>query len=128
MSWIFSILLLASCAKQDASLSSERTLITAAHLGEIEGYTCVWSDPDTDYAIYVAEDYIATSLKVGDKVSLAHTTGKVDTVSNEEFSVVVDDIAKIVPGVSGTPVCLEDVPVGFISGWNGSGALRCIFY
>lgn len=103
-------------------------MVTAAHLGEIEGYTCVWIDPDTDYAIYVVNDYAASSLKEGDSVTLVQTTGTVTSVLEKEFTVVVDNVAKIVPGVSGEPVYLDGVPVGFISGWNGSGALRCIFY
>ena len=98
--------------------ASSRTLVTAAHLGDIDGYEQVYVDEETDFAIYVKE---------GDVVSLAGTTGIVDSVSDKEFSVVVDDISKIVPGVSGEPVFINNTPVGFISGWS-SGSLRCIFY
>ena len=107
---------------------TQRTLVTAAHLGEIDGYTQVYVDEDTDFAIYVKEDYIAEGLSLSDVVSLAGTTGTVSSVSWQEFSVVVDDISKIVPGVSGEPVCLNNTPIGFISGWDGHGSLRCIFY
>lgn len=115
--------------KQKPSIPvSSRTLVTAAHLGDIDGYECVFVDKDTDYAIYVQENYIAHGLSVGDVVSLVGTTGTVDSVSEAEFSVVVDNVSKIVPGVSGEPVYSNSVPVGFISGWNGQGAIRCIFY
>ena len=107
---------------------SSRTLVTAAHLGDIDGYECVFVDEETDYAIYVQENYIANGLSVGDVVSLAGTTGTVGSVSEAEFSVVVDNVSKIVPGVSGEPVCFDSTPVGFISGWDGQGAIRCIFY
>ena len=85
-------------------------------------------DEETDYALYVQENYIASGLSVGDVVSLAGTTGTVGSVSEAEFSVVVDNVSKIVPGVSGEPVCFDSTPVGFISGWDGQGAIRCIFY
>ena len=100
--------------------ASSRALVTAAHLGDIDGYEQVYVDEETDFAIYVKEGYIAEGLSQGDVVSLAGTTGIVD-------SVVVDDISKIVPGVSGEPVFINNTPVGFISGWS-SGSLRCIFY
>ena len=77
---------------------TQRTLVTAAHLGEIDGYTQVYVDEDTDFAIYVKEGYIAEGLSLSDVVSLAGTTGTVSSVSGQEFSVVVDDISKIVPG------------------------------
>lgn len=107
--------------------ASSRALVTAAHLGDIDGYEQVYVDEETDFAIYVKEGYIAEGLSQGDVVSLAGTTGIVDSVSDKEFSVVVDDISKIVPGVSGEPVFINNTPVGFISGWS-SGSLRCIFY
>ena len=107
---------------------ARRTLVTAAHLGEVDGYTQVYVDEDTDFAIYVKEEYIAEGLSLSDVVSLAGTTGTVSSVSRQEFSVVVDDISKIVPGVSGEPVYLNNAPIGFISGWDGRGSLRCIFY
>lgn len=107
---------------------ARRTLVTAAHLGEVDGHTQVYVDEDTDFAIYVKEDYIAEGLSLSDVVSLAGTTGTVSSVSRQEFSVVVDDISKIVPGVSGEPVYLNNAPIGFISGWDGRGSLRCIFY
>ena len=107
---------------------ARRTLVTAAHLGEVDGYTQVYVDEDTDFAIYVKEDYIAEGLSLSDVISLAGTTGTVSSVSRQEFSVVVDDISKIVPGVSGDPVYLNNAPIGFISGWDGGGSLRCIFY
>lgn len=105
-----------------------KCLVTAAHLGEIEGYTCVYSDGQKDYALYIKDNYVASTAVVGDIVSLADTTGKIISVTNEEFVVDVDNISKIVPGVSGSPVTRQNVPIGFISGWNGKGGLRCIFY
>ena len=97
---------------------TQRTLVTAAHLGEVDGYTQVYVDKDTDFAIYVKEDYIAEGLSLSDVVSLAGTTGTVSSVSRQEFSVVVDDISKIVPGVSGEPVYLNNTP-HWIHQWMG---------
>lgn len=111
----------------DTAITS-RTLVTAAHIGEIEGYTLVYSDTETDYAVHVKNSYVAAGLSIGDKVRLAGTAGEVASVSDKDFTVAVDNISKIVPGVSGTPVYHLGSSVGFISGWNGDGTLRCIFY
>lgn len=108
--------------------ATSRTLVTAAHLGEIPGYVCVYVDESADYAVHVQEEYAVGALNVGTEVILAETVGTVVSVSPQEFSVSVKNVSKIVPGVSGTPVCVGTVPIGFISGWDGSGALRCIFY
>lgn len=108
--------------------ASSRTLITAAHLGEIEGYLLVYVDEATDFAVYVQQDYTATGVSVGDAVSMVGTSATVISVDAAEFAVEVENISKIVPGVSGKPVYLNDTPIGFISGWNGEGAVRCIFY
>lgn len=108
--------------------ATSRTLVTAAHLGEITGYQRVYVDESTDYAIHVRKEYAVGTLNVGTKVTLAETVGTVVSVSPQEFSVSIENVSKIVPGVSGTPVFLDTVPIGFISGWDGVGALRCIFY
>lgn len=110
------------------AVPATRTLVTAAHLGSIEGYECIFSDEEADYAVYVKQNYTAFGLAEGDRVSLAGTMATVSSVSPAEFAVEVDDISKIAPGVSGQSVYLDGRPVGFISGWNGAGALRCIFY
>lgn len=108
--------------------ASSRTLTTAAHLGEIEGYLRVYVDEATDFAVYVQQDYRATGVVVGDVVSLVGTSATVISVDAAEFAIDVENISKIVPGVSGKPVYLNGTPIGFISGWNGDGAVRCIFY
>ena len=113
---------------QEGTATQSRTLVTAAHIGEIEGYTLVYSDTETDYAVHVKNSYVATGVSIGDKVRLAGTAGEVASVSDKDFTVAVDNISKIVPGVSGTPVYHLGSSVGFISGWNGDGTLRCIFY
>lgn len=113
---------------REGAARTSRTLVTAAHIGEIEGYTLVYSDTETDYAVHVKNSYVATGVSIGDKVRLAGTAGEVASVSDKDFTVAVDNISKIVPGVSGTPVYHLGSSVGFISGWNGDGTLRCIFY
>lgn len=111
-----------------AASAESRVLVTAAHLGEIDGYRLVYSDADSDYAVHVCVGYVADKVRTGDRVSLVGTTGVVDSVSDTEFTVSVKNISKITPGVSGSPIYLGKEPVGFISGWNGDGTLRCIFY
>lgn len=118
---------LVACAPQP--VPSRRVIVTAAHLGAPEGYTSVYVDEETDYAVYVAEDYTAEGIHVGDTLSLScGTDAVVQSVSDKDFTVTVADISKIVPGVSGSTVYLDSTPIGFVSGWDGDGAVRCIFY
>lgn len=105
-----------------------RVMVTADHLGNIPGYTKVYSDPKTDYGVYVKDSYVATGCACGDVVGLVDTIGTVESTKDREFSVKVENISKIVPGVSGSPVYHNGRPIGFISGWDGTGLLRCIYY
>lgn len=109
-------------------IKESRVLVTAAHLGEIDGYICVYVDEETDYSVHVSKSYASVSLCVGDVVDIVGTRGVVDFVTDKEFSVAVDNASKVVPGVSGSCVYHEYQPVGFVSGWNGSGSIRCIFF
>lgn len=108
--------------------TSQRVLITADHLGDISGYTKVYSDSSSDYGVYIKDDYKANTCREGDTVRLADTEGTVVSSKAKEFSVKVENISKIVPGVSGSPVYNGGKAIGFISGWDGTGALRCIYY
>lgn len=127
--FVFGLICFLDHAPTEQPVTAEsRVLVTAAHLGEIEGYRLVYSDADSDYAVHVCVGYVADKVRTGDRVSLVGTTGVVDSVSDTEFTVSVKNISKITPGVSGSPIYLGKEPVGFISGWNGDGTLRCIFY
>lgn len=108
--------------------ATSRVLVTAAHLGDIDGYTCVYSDADTDVGIYLKDGYIANAPLVGERVQYLGSFGYVREVHNGEIAVECDDTQYIVPGVSGSPVYYEGVPIGFISGWNGHGLLRVVLY
>lgn len=108
--------------------TSQRVLVTADHLGDISGYTKVYSDTSSDYGVYIKDDYKSNACKEGDHVRFAGTRGQVASSKNTEFTVKVENISKIVPGVSGSPVYKGGKAVGFISGWNGDGLLRCIYY
>lgn len=107
---------------------SSRVLVTAAHLGDIRGYTCVHSDADSDVGIYLKEGYKASAPPISAEVTYLETKGYVREVSDEEFIMEPLDIETIIPGVSGTPIYYDGKPIGYISGWNGHGLVRCIFY
>lgn len=121
-------LIVAYSQPQTTSIPPSRILITAAHLGEVEGYQCIYADEISDYAVHIKTEYSVEGIEVGGRVDLVGTTGIIVRVSSTEFFVTVENISKIVPGVSGEPVYQGSIPIGFISGWDGNGALRCIFY
>lgn len=127
--FVFGLICFLDHAPTEQPVTAEsRVLVTAAHLGEIEGYSKLYADDATDFAVHLKEGYTSGRVAVGDKVTLVGTDATVTTVSDMEFSVSVNNISKITPGVSGSPVYSGKEPVGFISGWDGTGNLRCIFY
>ncbi len=107
---------------------SSRVLVTAAHIGEIGGYTCIYSDSESDVGIYLKDGYKASAPPVGAEVTFLDSKGWIRETSDGEFAVEPINREKIVPGVSGTVVYYKEVPIGFISGWNGRGFVRCIFF
>lgn len=112
---------------QEQDPSAYRVIVTAAHLGRLAGYTKVYEDTETDYAVHVKNTYYSGRAAVGDRVEFAGTYGTVASVLAKEFRVEVSDISKVVPGVSGTPVYNKRDPIGYVSGWS-DGQIRCIFY
>lgn len=113
-----------------ALLTGTRTVVTAAHLEEeMRGYQKVYVDEESDYAVYVEDAYCPIiSPKVGKTVYFCGTSGKVTSVSDTTFSVKVENTSMIVPGVSGSLVAYNDIYIGYVSGWDGEGHLKCIFY
>ena len=111
-------------------LTDTRTVVTAAHLKEeMVGYHQVYIDEGEDYAVFVADAYTPIiAPEVGDTVYLCGTSGVVNGRSDTSFSVDVENTSMIIPGVSGTLVRYNDTYVGFVSGWDGSGNLKCIFF
>lgn len=107
---------------------TSRVVVTAAHIGDIRGYTCVYSDADTDVGIYLKNWYKASAPPISAEVTYLETKGYIREVSAGEFVMEPLNIETIIPGVSGTPIYYKGVPIGYISGWNGHGLVRCIFY
>lgn len=107
---------------------SSRVLVTAAHLGELEGYTCIYTDDASDIGVYLREGYVASAPPISSEVTFLNSKGWVRFVSNSEFLIEPIDAELIVHGVSGSTVYYKDKPIGYISGWNGNGLVRCIFY
>lgn len=105
-----------------------RVLVTANHIAYVQGYTKVYEDPETDYSIYVDADYQGQKIAVGATVHFCGTTGEVQTVTAYYIDIAVADTEKILPGVSGSTVTYNNIPIAFVSGWNGEGAVRAYFY
>lgn len=110
-----------------ANYTTGRVYITAAHVGTLPGLTCVYADTSLDYAIHL-HDSVSTHILVGDIASFCNTQGHVNEIGTYDFTVVVENPSYIVPGVSGSTVTVDGIAVGFVSGWNGDGTLRCVFY
>lgn len=108
---------------------SSRVLVTAAHLGEVPGYTCIYSDEETDVGVYLKDNYVASKPPISSRVVYGNThIGVIKEVYDNEFRMSPLNHESIVPGVSGTPVYYKRTPIGYISGWDGTGLVRCIFY
>lgn len=106
---------------------SSRVLVTAAHLPPVKGMVEIYRDEDADVAIFVDEEYQATCPPINGKVTYLNSWGTIKEYRGSECSVVPSRTEVIVPGVSGSPVYYEGVPIGFISGWDGEGRIRVVF-
>lgn len=100
--------------------------ITAAHLGEIEGYTLLYEDADRDVGYYLANDIKLSAL------SLQHVEidGLVDCVISETydggFTVYTSRPDLIHSGLSGTRVKTKDgQEIGFVSALLQDGKIDC---
>lgn len=113
----------------EAYTVSSRVLTTAAHLGELDGYELVYVDEEADYAVHVKKDYVASQLSVGDEVQyLDKYSATVSETHGQDFIIQPDVRETILPGTSGEVVSYNGIPVGYISGWDGQGGVRCIYF
>lgn len=101
---------------EDVSVDSI-CFVTAAHLptSNFPNATCVWSDTNTDRAVYVKNDYTPTTeVTVGSRVTFGEYKGTIASYDDQGIVIKLEgSLAK--HGMSGTPVYYNDTPVAFIS-------------
>lgn len=124
----FVSLLLPRSTPVNTYVPSSRVVISADHIEYMKGYTKVWSDADTDYSVWVINDYHAVAPPNGSELYFNEKRGTLISATDMTFVMKPDNVLDIYPGVSGTPILYESTPIGFISGWNGDGNVLCIFY
>lgn len=111
------------------SVGSPMVYITAAHIPheQMEGYTFMYEDTDTDTAYYLKDNYSHRLPKVGDVVKFSSQTGKVTgLIEDYGFTVEVKDSTGIYKGMSGARVLDKSLnEIGFISSIKGD-ELTCI--
>ncbi len=102
---------------------SSRVLVTTAKISEMDGYTRVYTDDDSDYAVFVKKSYSSNQLPVNTKVTIGVSTGVV-TETHDSYFVVRANAPQSLPG---SVVYADDTAVGFVSGCENND-VTCTYY
>lgn len=102
---------------------SSRILVTSAHIDGLDGYKKVYTDENTDYAVFVKSSYSANQLSVGNKVQIGNFTGRVTETHDTYFCVSI----KAPESLPGMVVYFNGVRVGYLSSMN-AGTATCTYY
>lgn len=107
-----------TCVAKSEDVSADSIcFVTAAHLptSYFPNATCVWSDTNTDRAVYVKNDYTPTTeVIIGSRVTFGEYKGTITSYDDQGIVIKLEgSLAK--HGMSGTPVYYNDTPVAFIS-------------
>ena len=105
-------------------------LETAAHIpqDQFPDYQLVWSDEETDRAVYIRINYEPqTTIVVGDECLLGAIPVTVtDTDSQGVYLSLGDTFAE--HGMSGTPVTYNGIPFAFVSRATSVNSVYAVFY
>lgn len=104
----------------------ENVLITAAHLGEVEGYTLLYADEKRDTAYYLRNDRQYTTI------DYQHVTHEelgdciIAEVYSGGFIINVPNPNLIHSGLSGSRILTtQGKPIGFVSALLPNGKIDC---
>ena len=104
---------------------TSRVLVTSSKITGLDGYTRVYSDEASDYAVYIRNEYSAAQIPTGWNVQVGALTGTVDETHDSYF--IVSGIQSSTPILPGTAVYYNGVAFGFVSSQTG-GVLTCRYY
>lgn len=104
-------------------------LISATHLGDIDGYEKVYDVPDTDRSYYINKHYKYSLIDLGTEVAITTSQGiirgRVVESIEGSFKVSVDDPSLIFNGMSGSRVVWKGEEIGFVSELTDSLEVLC---
>lgn len=102
-------------------------LITAAHIGGIEGYTLIYQDDKRDVAYYIANSLELTEIQEQEVSIEGLDECKVVKSEPGIFYVSTETPEQIVNGMSGTRVyAANGTPIGFVDALVQDQLLKCI--
>lgn len=107
---------------------NNNVLITAAHLGNIEGYHLLYEDLKRDVAYYLKNNVELTKVEEDTEVTIEGLEN-CKIVKSEEgvFYVTTSTPEQIINGMSGTRVFLRDgTPIGFVDALVKGQQLKCL--
>lgn len=105
-------------------------LETAAHIPQeqLEGYDLVWSDAETDRAVYIKRDYTPTvNIQVGCECLLNDMTVTVTDIDEQGVYLSLGDNLAM-HGISGSPITYQGVPFAFVSRATSVSDIYAVFY
>lgn len=111
----------------------DRVFITADHVPEDEYPECtkIYSDPDSDIAVYFNKAYTPTPPRVGSHVFVGEDKlkGRVTEVGDGYIICSLDDATQISAGFSGSLVTgYLNTPAGFVSSFVGGDEIRVVLF
>ncbi len=103
--------------------ASSRVLVSTARISEMDWYVRVFADENSDYAVFVQQDYVANQLPAGTDVIVGADVGRI-TETHDTYFVVSVKAANSPPG---TVVYSGGDAVGFVSSAS-PGFVTCTYY
>lgn len=117
-------------SKEDTNVQTSSIMFeTVAHLPEenFPDCTLVWSDTETDRAVYVYNNYKPlTSLQVGDIVTFNSMDCEVVDIDEQGISIQLPNGQLAAHGMSGSQVTYNGTPVALVSKALDINIIYCI--
>jgi hypothetical protein len=129
--FIFTALAFGDSGTEQETPEVGRIVITAAHISPtyFPDYTLLYTDDETDTAVYLNNTYEPEQLDIGSYVTVTDTlNGKVIETTDSSFYIECNDPLQISYGLSGHPVTYSGREVGFVSSLEPGQKLKCVYY
>lgn len=104
---------------------------TVAHIpeGSFPDYTLVWSDIETDRAVYIKNDYTPTVIVAeGDIVTFNDIICTVSSTDEQGFELMLPADTLAAYGMSGSVVTFNGVPIAMVSKATSVNSVYAVYY
>lgn len=104
---------------------------TVAHIPETEfpEYTQVWSDTNTDRAVYIKNNYEPAQIVIeGDRVSFNNIEAEVISTDLQGFEISLGENQLAEYGMSGSIVEFNGTPIALVSRATSVSTIYCVYY